>query len=94
MITLRCPYCNEVRVEDELTHGGEFGILRPTPETASSDDWTDYLFMRVNRKGFHGEQWCCTYGCGQWFLVVRHTVTHEVTKVLRIDQAATLQEGV
>ena len=85
MIVLRCPYCQEQRTEEELTYGGELGIERPPPETASDAQWTDYLFMRANLKGLHREQWCCSAGCGQWFKVTRHTVTHEVTEVLRFD---------
>lgn len=86
MIVLRCPYCHEQRTEEELAYGGEAGIERPPPETASDVQWTDYLFMRANRKGLQAEQWCCSAGCGQWFKVVRHTVTHEVTQILRFDE--------
>jgi sarcosine oxidase subunit delta len=86
MIVLRCPYCSELRTEEELTYGGEAGIERP-PETASDEQWTDYLFMRTNPKGLSREQWCCTAGCGQWFKVARHTVTHEVVEILRYDEA-------
>jgi sarcosine oxidase subunit delta len=86
MIVLRCPYCHELRTEEELTYGGEAGVERPAPDTASDEQWTDYLFMRTNRKGLHHEQWCCSAGCGQWFKVTRHTVTHEVTQILRFDQ--------
>jgi len=86
MIVIRCPYCHEMRAEEELTYGGEAEIARPPPEEASDEQWTDYLFMRTNPKGWHREQWCCAAGCGQWFKVVRHTVTHEVIEVLRCDE--------
>jgi sarcosine oxidase subunit delta len=43
--------------------------------------------MRTNPKGLSREQWCCTAGCGQWFKVARHTVTHEVVEILRYDEA-------
>jgi sarcosine oxidase subunit delta len=87
MIVLRCPYCQEQRTEEELTYGGEAGVERPAPDTASDEQWTDYLFMRKNRKGLNQEQWCCSAGCGQWFKVTRHTVTHEVTEILRFDES-------
>lgn len=87
MIVLRCPYCGEARVEEELTFGGEAGVERPPPEKASDEQWTDYLFMRTNTMGRHGEQWCCSGGCGQWFKVLRHTVTHEVVKIVRFDES-------
>jgi sarcosine oxidase subunit delta len=86
MIVLRCPYCHEERTEEELAYGGEAGVERPPSDKASDEQWTDYLFMRTNRKGLHREQWCCSTGCGQWFKVARHTVTHEVREVLRFDE--------
>lgn len=84
MILIRCPYCEEVRSEEELTNGGEAGIPRPAdPAAASDEEWTDYLFMRSNPKGLLREQWCCSSGCGQWFEVERHTVSHEIERVRR-----------
>ena len=85
MIVIRCPYCGEQRTEEELTYGGEAGIARP-PEHSSDEAWTNYLFMRTNPKGPHAEQWCCSAGCGQWFKVARHTVTHEIIEVTRYDE--------
>jgi len=85
MIVIRCPYCGELRAEEELTYGGEAGIVRPL-EHASDPEWTDYLFMRTNPKGLHAEQWCCSAGCGQWFKVMRHTVTHEISEVRPYDE--------
>jgi sarcosine oxidase subunit delta len=90
MIVIRCPYCGEQRTEEELTYGGEAGIARPS-ENACDEAWTDYLFMRANPKGALAEQWCCSAGCGQWFKVVRHTVTHEISEVRRYDEV--LQTG-
>jgi sarcosine oxidase subunit delta len=89
VIVIRCPYCHELKTEDELTYGGEGGVTRPVaPENASDAEWTDYLFMRINRKGPHREHWCCAIGCGQWFKVTRNTVTHEVIKIDRWDESA------
>ena len=85
MIVIRCPYCRELRTEDELIYGGEAGIERPSSDS-SDVEWTDYLFMRRNPKGIIREQWCCSSGCGQWFKVVRHTVTHKVMQVLMADE--------
>lgn len=88
MIVIRCPYCEEERTEDELEYGGEADIARPTPSAEAADDtWTDYLYMRTNTKGLHLEQWCCRAGCGQWFKVARHTVSHDILSVIRFDQA-------
>jgi sarcosine oxidase subunit delta len=86
MIILRCPYCHEQRTEDELTYGGEADIVRAAqPETVPDRDWTEYLYMRSNPRGPLWEQWCCSAGCGQWFKVQRHSVTHAIAGVVRFD---------
>jgi sarcosine oxidase subunit delta len=87
VIVIRCPHCGEQRTEEELVNGGEADVIRPTEPAAVSDtEWTDYLFMRRNPKAIVHERWCCAAGCGQWFKVARHAVTHEVSAVLRLDQ--------
>ena len=79
MLVIRCPYCLELRTEQELSFGGEAGVRRPADPAAASDiEWTDYLFMRSNCKGPTEELWCCSNGCGQWFLVARDSLTHAV----------------
>jgi sarcosine oxidase, subunit delta len=84
MIIIRCPYCQEQRTEEELIYGGESDINRASePEGISDLQWTDYLFMRANPKGPLKEQWCCAYGCGQWFKVERDSATHKIREVLR-----------
>jgi len=83
VIVLRCPYCRELRPEEELEFGGEAEVLRaPRPEEASDSEWAAYLYLRKNTKGLHLEQWCCRDGCGQWFKIARDTVTHRVAEVL------------
>ena len=86
MIIIECPYCRESRVEDELRYGGEANIQRAIdPTTVSDEVWTDYLFIRTNPKGWRDEQWCCEAGCGQWFKVRRHSVSHAIENVVRFD---------
>jgi heterotetrameric sarcosine oxidase delta subunit len=51
MIVIRCPYCHELRTEEELSYGGEGNVARPEPTRTSDAEWTDYLFMRTNPKG-------------------------------------------
>ena len=41
--------------------------------------------MRTNPKGWRDEQWCCEAGCGQWFKVRRHSVSHAIETVARFD---------
>ncbi|HEY3537302.1 MAG TPA: sarcosine oxidase subunit delta [Trinickia sp.] len=93
MIVIRCPHCNELRSEEELTYGGEADVTRPLdPEAVTNDQWTDYLFMRDNPKGEIVEQWCCAAGCGQWFKAERDTVTHQIGNVTRFENAAVPEE--
>jgi sarcosine oxidase, subunit delta len=93
MIVVRCPYCLELRTEEELVHGGEAGIVRPPqPQLVSDEEWTDYLFMRTNHKGTVHEQWCCTHGCGQWFIVHRDSSTHAVLDTKPFESASSTAE--
>jgi sarcosine oxidase subunit delta len=81
MLIIDCPNCGP-RSEEELTWGGQAGIERATePQKADDATWTDYLFFRSNPKGIQFEQWCCSGGCGRWFKVARHTVTHAILGV-------------
>lgn len=90
MLVIRCPYCTEERLEDELVCGGEADLKRPAdPSRQSDSQWTDYLYVRVNTLGVRREHWCCAAGCGRWFKVARHTVTHEVTEVVRFEEELT-----
>lgn len=76
MLRIECPYCG-LRDEPEFSFGGESHIARPGPG-AGDAEWANYLFFRENPKGDHAERWCHSFGCGQWFNVVRDTVTHEI----------------
>ncbi|WP_425585772.1 sarcosine oxidase subunit delta [Verticiella sediminum] len=83
---LTCPWCGP-RMESEFHCGGPAHLTRP-PLTCSDDEWADYLLMRDNPAGPHRERWRHTYGCGQWFNVLRDTLTHEVTQTYRMGTAA------
>jgi sarcosine oxidase, subunit delta len=84
MLRIPCPYCG-VRDEPEYTFGGPSHISRPA-FAVSDVEWTDYLFNRDNPKGIHYERWLHAYGCGRWFNVARHTVTHEILAVYRMGE--------
>ena len=88
MLQLICPWCGP-RPETEFHCGGTTGIARP-PLDCSDETWGTYLFFRDNPKGAHAERWRHTFGCSQWFNVVRDTVSHEVTAVYGV---AELQPG-
>lgn len=84
MLRIECPWCG-ARDEPEFAFGGEAHVARP-PFECDDATWARYLFVRENPKGAHAERWCHTYGCGQWFNVVRDTVTHEIRAVYRNDE--------
>ncbi|MDE2398897.1 MAG: sarcosine oxidase subunit delta [Burkholderiales bacterium] len=85
MLQIPCPHCGP-RPEPEFTFGGSSHVRRPTlDENASDAAWGDYLFFRDNPRGAHAECWRHTYGCSEWFNIVRDTVTHEVTAVYTMD---------
>lgn len=86
MLRIPCPWCG-VRDEIEFRWGGESHITRPPFDTDDST-WSRYLFYRDNRKGVQFERWCHAYGCGQWFNLSRHTVTHEIGAAYRLGTPA------
>jgi sarcosine oxidase subunit delta len=59
----------------EFRHGGQ-GV--PIPERASDAEWARVLYYRANPAGVVAERWVHVHGCGQWFRVVRDTLTHEI----------------
>ncbi len=84
MMQLNCPWCG-ARDEPEFVCGGTTQISRPG--IACDDrEWGEYLFFRENPKGLHCERWRHTYGCGQWFNLVRNTVTHEIIAVYGMQE--------
>lgn len=83
MMQLPCPLCGP-RDESEFTCGGTTHISRPGL-AASDAAWAEYLFFRENPKGVHLERWRHTYGCGCWFNMARHTLTHEVLGAYPMD---------
>lgn len=88
MLRIPCPYCG-TRDQDEFRFGGEAPIVRPgDPQDTSDEAWGQYLFYRNNAKGPQLERWLHSYGCGEWFLVERDTLTHEITKVLTMSEAS------
>lgn len=84
MMQINCPCCGK-RDETEFIWGGEANLVRPLkPDSLSDNEWGNYLYIRKNPKGLHHERWCHMYGCGQWFNLVRDTVSHEIRAVYPI----------
>jgi sarcosine oxidase subunit delta len=82
MMQIPCIHCG-LRDESEFTCGGTSHMTRP-PLGQDDETWGEYLFFRDNPKGRHLERWRHTFGCGQWFNIVRNTVTHEISSVYAI----------
>lgn len=84
MLRIPCPWCGE-RDETEFHFGGQSLIARPE-ETVDDRAWGDYLFFRDNPKGRHWERWQHSFGCGQWFNVLRDTLTHEIAATCAMSE--------
>lgn len=82
MLQIPCPYCG-VRDEDEFRWGGQSHIARPGLD-ATDAAWAEYLFTRDNPKGVHYERWLHVFGCGRWFNLARHTLSHEILACYRM----------
>jgi heterotetrameric sarcosine oxidase delta subunit len=84
MMQLPCPWCGE-RDENEFVYGGPSAVVRP-PLHSSDETWGRYLYFRVNAKGPSLERWRHTFGCGQWFSLVRDAVTHQVSAAYQFGE--------
>jgi sarcosine oxidase, subunit delta len=84
MLLIHCPYCG-ARPEIEFRYGGEAHVARPRDPSALSDaQWTQFLFVRSNRKGVHAERWRHTHGCGRFFNTLRDTVSDQFVASYKI----------
>ena len=91
MLFLTCPECGIAADETEFLYGGEAGIVRPQsvdPSAVSADDLNRYLNERSNPRGSLREQWCCSRGCGSWFLAMRDTVDQTISAAWRFSDEA------
>ena len=78
MLRIACPYCGR-RAQAEFVFERALDAIMPldaTPQAA-----IDHLYARQNSKGWSGELWRHTAGCGAWLKLHRHSVTHEVATV-------------
>lgn len=77
---LTCPLCG-TRDRREYTYlGAEAWLHRPGAD-APAAAWDDHLYLRDNPAGQTRDLWYHEAGCGEWLLVTRSTVTHEVFAV-------------
>ncbi|MFK8046965.1 MAG: sarcosine oxidase subunit delta [Halioglobus sp.] len=79
MLHIHCPYCEELREEEEFHYCGEAHIQRPKdPEALTDEQWGDYLFFRKNPRGIHHEMWLHAVGCRRYFNATRDTVSYKI----------------
>ena len=74
MLLIACPHCGP-RAEIEFRHAGEAHLVRPVGEDG---DWGAYLYARDNIQGRALERWRHIHGCGEFFNVVRDTVSDTI----------------
>ena len=75
MLIIPCPWCGE-RDESEFSYGGP---ARPLPALdADATAWRRALYVCDNPKGWREELWFHGFGCRQWIVVSRHTVSQEI----------------
>lgn len=87
-----CPFCGP-RDETEFFYGGEAGKERPEPAAeVPAERWADWLYGEQNRKGPSREIWV-HLTCGEFFLMERDTVTHEVFSATALPPALQEEEA-
>ena len=87
MLQLLCPYCGELRAEEEFAYAGEAHIRRPAaPDELSDREWGEYLHFRRNPRGAHREMWFHAAGCRRYFNALRDTASSEVLQTYRLDE--------
>ena len=76
MLILTCPFCGQ-RDESEFVNAGPTKPSRPDANVSDAE-WVDWLTVPENPIGYVEEKWWHAKGCGKWFTIKRHTVTHEI----------------
>jgi sarcosine oxidase subunit delta len=87
MLLIHCPYCEEMREEEEFSPAGQAHIERPLqPEEISDEQWAHYLFFRKNPRGLHHEMWLHAAGCRKYFNATRNTATYEIMETYKMGE--------
>ncbi len=78
MLLINCPHCGP-RAQAEFAYERSMDsivTLDMPAETAMQA-----LYSRENPRGWSQELWRHSFGCRQWLVIRRHTVTHEIAGV-------------
>ena len=87
MLNIKCPYCGD-RSQKEFAYGGDGTVVRPQLNQEVTDEkWDEFVYLRKSPRGKHIELWHHIAGCRQWFRVQRDTVTHEIFKTYKANEA-------
>jgi sarcosine oxidase subunit delta len=87
MLHIYCPYCQQLREEEEFSYSGEAHIKRPLePEALTDEQWGDYLFFRKNPRGLHHEMWYHTAGCRRYFNATRNTLSYQILETYKAGE--------
>ncbi len=78
MLLIPCPHCGP-RAEIEFRYAGEAHLIRPGAD-CNEQEWSEYLYVRDNRRGEHAERWRHIHGCGMFFNVIRDTATDQIAE--------------
>ena len=79
MLLIPCPHCGP-RAEIEFRYAGEAHMVRPSGPDVSEPVWGAYLYLRDNKRGPHAERWRHIHGCGQFFNLLRDTMTDRIER--------------
>jgi sarcosine oxidase subunit delta len=78
MLLIACPHCGP-RAQSEFAY--DRTLYAVVPLAATPDDAVKALYSRANPRGWSDELWHHRFGCRQWLVVRRHTVTHAIEAV-------------
>jgi len=86
-----CPYCEEIREEEEYSYTGEAHIERPKDPASISDEvWGNYMFFRSNPRGIHHEMWYHAAGCRRYFNATRDTHSYQIHETYKMGELPTV----
>lgn len=95
MLLIHCPYCEELREEEEFSPSGQAHIERPlNPEEVTDEQWARYLFFRKNPRGLHHEMWLHAAGCRKYFNMTRNTVTYQIMETYKMGEQPSITANV
>jgi sarcosine oxidase subunit delta len=78
MLLIDCPHCG-ARAQSEFAYDRTLDAV--VTLAMAPDDAVRTLYTRANPRGWSDELWQHRFGCRQWLVIRRHTVTHAIDAV-------------